>query len=158
MGSWLLLDNQSSTDIFKDASVLSDIREVNTTLVLHTSGGTLYTNKMGTYKGYGDVWYHPEALTNIISFAKARNNGYGVKHDDSLDEFTIMKNGTEIIFKRKQNLYVTPLQGATKLLRETRDVQLLNTVAELKSHYSKKEYENTLKAQDTFQKLVYPSI
>ena len=74
MASWLLLDNQSSTDIFKDKNVLKDIRDVNTTLVLHTSGGVLYTNKMGTLQGYSDMWYHLEALTNIISFAKARGN------------------------------------------------------------------------------------
>ena len=109
MNSWLLLDNQSSTDIFKNASVLSNIQEVDSTLVLHTSGGTVRTNKMGTYQGYGDVWYHPGALTNIISFAKAKNNGYSLHYDNSSDSFIIKKKNVSITFNRKHNLYVTSL-------------------------------------------------
>ena len=92
MGTWLLLDNQSSTDIFKDETALENIRKVNKTLMLHTSGGTIKTNMMGMYKGYRDVWYHPKALTNIISFANARNNGFKVNYDDVNDRFTIAKD------------------------------------------------------------------
>ena len=122
------------------------------------SGGVLHTKKMGTLQGYGDVWYHPEALTNIISFAKARGNGYKVNYDDLKDKFNIQNNNSNITFRRQENLYVTSLKDVTNKMDKRHGIQLLNTIAELKSHYTKKEYDNALKAQETYQKLGYPSI
>ena len=107
MGTWLLLDNQSSTDIFKDENILKNIQKVNKTLMLHTSGGTIKTNMMGTYKGYGDVWYHPKALTNMISFGNAKNNGFKVNYDDVNDRFTIAKDARQLSFNRRENIYTS---------------------------------------------------
>ena len=35
-------------------------------LFLKTNGETLVTNKKGYLPGYGDVWYHKKAITNIL--------------------------------------------------------------------------------------------
>ncbi len=63
---WLLLDNQSTTDIFCSARVLTNIRKVNEILKFTLNGGVLYASEKGYLNGYGDVWYHPDAITNIL--------------------------------------------------------------------------------------------
>ena len=88
------------------------------------SGDVLHTNKMGTLQGYGDIWYHPEALTNIISFAKARGNGYKVNYDDVNDEFNIQNKNSNITFKRQENLYITSLKDVTTKMAKTRFTSL----------------------------------
>jgi hypothetical protein len=37
---------------------------------LSTNGGELHTNLRATVKGFGEVWFHPKAITNIFSFAE----------------------------------------------------------------------------------------
>ena len=67
MRHWLLLDNQSTTDIFCEAKYLTNIKTVEATMKLSTNAGTLIINQQGYFPGYGMVWYHRSAMTNILS-------------------------------------------------------------------------------------------
>ena len=44
MKKWILLDNQSTTDIFCEKNILKNIRKVDETLKLHSNGGILVSN------------------------------------------------------------------------------------------------------------------
>ena len=59
--SWVLLDTQSSCDIFKNENLLENVQSCEGAgLKLVSNGnGVLETKMKGTVKGYGHVWYHP---------------------------------------------------------------------------------------------------
>jgi len=76
--TWLLLDNQSTVDIFNNASMLKNIRKSITTMNIHCNAGIASTSMVGGLPGYGTVWYHPEGITNILSLARIIEKGYHV--------------------------------------------------------------------------------
>jgi hypothetical protein len=59
MKDQLLLDNQSTTDIFANAKYLKNIRATNRTLSLVSNGGVLEMNLVAEFPGYSTVWYDP---------------------------------------------------------------------------------------------------
>ena len=66
MRSWILLDNQSTTDIFCNKDLLKNIHKSKDSTEIVTNSGILSTSLKGTLEDYGEVWYHPEAITNIL--------------------------------------------------------------------------------------------
>ena len=59
---------------FCNTNVLKNIHGMSDILHLDTNGGTLKTNKKGVLKNYGEVWYSPEAITNILSLKNIIKN------------------------------------------------------------------------------------
>ena len=69
MKEWILLDNQSSVDLFCNPNLVKDIHESKETLFLHTNDGVIKTNMKATVPGYGVVWFDAQAMTNVFCFA-----------------------------------------------------------------------------------------
>jgi len=65
--SWILLDSQSTVDVFCNRKPLSNIRYAKRTLILYCNTRKAIVSKKGDLKGYGTVWYHPEGITTILS-------------------------------------------------------------------------------------------
>ena len=65
--SWILLDSQSTVDMFCNPKMLGNIWEAKRHLVLHCNAGTVLVTMKGDLKGYGTVWYHPTGIANILS-------------------------------------------------------------------------------------------
>ena len=74
--SWVLLDTQSSCNIFNNRMLLENIQiKEGIGLTPHSNGdGTIETNMTGIITGYGEVWYHPQSLANIMSFANVQSS------------------------------------------------------------------------------------
>jgi hypothetical protein len=66
---WILLDSQSTTDAFSNPDLLHDIHEVRGSLTIHTQASKAVTILRGTLPGYGEVWYCPDGIANILSLA-----------------------------------------------------------------------------------------
>ena len=56
LGSWILLDSQSTVDVFSNPKLLSNIRDAKRSLTLYCNAGKAIINKKGDLKGYGTVW------------------------------------------------------------------------------------------------------
>ena len=53
---YILLDNQSTVDVFYNEQMLKNIHESGATINIHTNAGSSRTSLQGHLPGYGDVW------------------------------------------------------------------------------------------------------
>ena len=63
MKLWVLLDSESTTDIFGESKYLTGIQIVSTLL-------KLMTNRLHL-KNYGNVWYHPRFIKQLPKSEKS---------------------------------------------------------------------------------------
>ena len=66
MKSWILLNSKSTTYIFVESKYLTNVKTVPTTLKLMNNGISFPTNQLVRFRKYGNVWYHPKAMGNIL--------------------------------------------------------------------------------------------
>jgi hypothetical protein len=102
--TWVLLDNQSTADAYSNPDLLVDIHEVKGSLTIHTQAGKAVTKLRGTVPGYGEVWFCPEGIANILSLANV-SKSRSVKFDSKNgNQFEVTKNdgSTKRIFKQSQ--------------------------------------------------------
>ena len=139
---WILLDNQSTVDIFRDGSLLKNKREVRGSLTVHCNAGTVKTNWVGDLPGYGTVWWHRGGIANILSFAKVVDR-YEVefgKHTNYRFKVTKANGEVRYFIRSERGLYYLDAGGSDA-------AALINTVAENKSKYSTRDYNRALQAR-----------
>ena len=130
--TWILLDNQATTNIFGNANLLNDIHEVTTPLHIHGITGVLMIKQQGTLPGHGTVWYHPQVSVNIISMAKFKQQ-YHITYDSGKDNaFIVKEHGntqTKYIFHESDDgLYYHEVNNTQQIY--------ITTVTENKQKYS----------------------
>jgi hypothetical protein len=141
--SWILLDNQSEVDVFHNADLLKNIRTGDGRMDIHCNAGVTSTNLIGDLPGYGQVWYHPNGIANILSLKRVKTRGHCVTYDSSkANEFHVYKADESIhIFKESpRGLYYSDTS-----IREAGTL-LVNTVDHNKSKYTKRDYSRAVLA------------
>ena len=148
---WILLDNQSTTDVFCNNNLLNNIRSTNESLKMITNGGEFTTQNKGTLKNYGDVWYDNKAVTNILSLANMVKK-YRVTYDSAKgDRFVVHKPDSLVYFNRSKN-------GLYYHDTKQRDLCLLNTVKENETYYTQRQIERAKLTRKIYGMVGYPSI
>ena len=72
--SWVLLNNQSTCDIFANEKLLTNILNADGYMELATQAGSITTNMVGDLPGYGTVWFHPNGIANILALVNVKKN------------------------------------------------------------------------------------
>ena len=65
---WILIDNQSTVNIFWNVMFLVNVRKTKKKLELHTNVGSTISDEIGELPGVGTVWVHRNGIANILSF------------------------------------------------------------------------------------------
>ena len=96
--TWILLDSQSTIDVFSNGALLNKIRRVKTTMHIRCNAGVKSTNLRGHLSGYGWVWYFPDGIANILSLSRVKEK-YRVTFDSASDNsFHVHKPGKILKF------------------------------------------------------------
>ena len=171
--TWILLDNQSTVDVFYNAELLTNIRIGNGSMDIHCNAGIASTNQVGELNGYGTVWYHPDGIANILSLSRVKEQGYRVVYDsEGGNHFKVIKSdGTIRTFSEsKRGLYYLDTSNDSKdNSHEDEDEEeeeeddghpettLINTVADNCSKYTNRAYLRATTARRIQQMIGRPS-
>ena len=154
--NWILLDNQSTIDIFHNKAFLKNIRPAARDIIVHTNAGTTRTKLVGDLPGYGVVYYEPKGIANILSLARVKDRFQVTFDSSSGNTFVVTKpDGSRKLFQQSQSgLYFfsarLPSHGHTF-------VDVVETVAGNKSKYSNEDYSRALKVRQLQQAVGRPS-
>ena len=130
--TWILLDSQSTIDVFSNADLLSNIHPINTTMHIKCNAGTKSTNLRGFLSGYGWVWFFPAGIANILSLSRVKEK-FRVTYDSATDNaFLVHKEGRVLKFQEAtRRLYF--FDTATK---DDESTMLVTTVDDNMSKFS----------------------
>ena len=114
---WVSLDSQSTADASSNLDLLTDIHEVKGSLTIHThqQAGKTVTKLRGTVPVYGEVWYCPKGIANILLLAnvsKTRSIKFNSINGNQFEVTT--NNGTKRIFKQLQHSLYYDNMGVPK--------------------------------------------
>ena len=148
--NWIILDTGSTTDIFCNDKLLSDIHETDQTITIHCNAGTCVTNKVGTLSGYGEVWFSEQAIANILSLANVSKRYPVVYNSKEARGFVVMKPDRKVVFHQSP-------QGLFYHDTTNRAVMLVNTVHENMEGFTKRQVERAKAARRALGMVGYPS-
>jgi hypothetical protein len=111
---WVLLDSQSTTDAFSNPNLLTGIHEVRGSLTIHTQAGKAVTKLRGTLPGYGEVWFCPDGIANILSLARVAKSRLVTFDSTNGNQFAVTKeDGDKRIFQQSEHgLYYYDMRTA----------------------------------------------
>ena len=154
----MILDSGSSTHLFCNKDWLRNISHGKTPVELNTNAGAITVHKVGTLPEFGEVPFHQDALTNIVSLAKLSDK-YRVTYDSNKeDAFFVHTPEKTVRFARNSaNLYAhKPTHLSPN--KTTKHYSHLQTVAENMKFHTPREIKKAKMARELLATLGTPSI
>jgi len=155
----VLIDSQTTHDVFCNKKYVTDIRRAKRDLVLSTNGGGMRISQEADVPGLypvgcdSKVYYDTRAITNILSF-KNLVKKYRITYDSDEDmAFTVHRSNhglTDLKFvmhKCGLHMYVHPVQGGT----------FVQTVEDNKKLFTKSQIARATEARGYYEALLCPS-
>jgi hypothetical protein len=147
---WILLDSQSTADILCNPNLLTNIRYAGKSINIHCNAGTSIAIQVGTLKNYGEVWFNPNVIVNILSLARVKEK-YPVRYDsDEVNQFVVVQPHKQIVFQQS---------GSGLYYHDTTDraVVMVNTVGNNREGFTNRAYSKAKQARRAIGMLGYPS-
>ena len=146
---WILLDNQSTVDVFTNRRLLKNIRRSNKNMFIHCTAGVTKPNLIGDLPGYGTVWYHPDGIANILSLSKVKEKYRAIFDSDISNQFVVHRaDGTQRLFQQSsRGLYFLDTSLTPQPTSGTNGTVLVTTVADNANSLSNADYAQAVLAR-----------
>ena len=143
----ILCDNQATVSVFHQLGLITNVRKAQRPINLSGIGGSILVDQVGDFGQFGQVYYHPRALANILCFHDLASK-YHVSYDSSkVDAFVVTTPKRVVTFKSKGKLYVyNPRHDKTD--DNDNEMALVQTVEGNKLPYTKREIADAEGARD----------
>ena len=161
----ILLDTGSSCSVFKTKSLLRNIHRGKGSIRAFTNGGYQDSFDRGTLPGFFDVWYNPDSMLNILSFAEvaahfrivtdtARSDSIFVYLSDAAKpiEFKMLRNGL-YFFDAKNGLASVTAKNAITFY----PYNFAQIVSENKKNFTRREIQGADDAKELYKSIGMPS-
>ena len=136
--TWILLDSQSTVDVFHNKAMLRDVQAVGHRMYIHCNAGTVWTDQQGVLPGYGRVWYCPKAIANILSLHNVSRRYRVTYNSREGNEFVVLRDDGVVanVFKMSDSgLFYYDVSA----VKDEDAAVLVNTVSDNKTRYTRAE-------------------
>jgi hypothetical protein len=151
----ILLDSQSTMDLFCNAYLVSKTCKSTTSMRLKSNGGIMVVTRKATMPGYNkDFWFSTRAITNIIALSNLIQQ-YRVTYDSD-DKMCVVhresqgKPNMEFLMHKCGLHYYDP--------RNKNHIAFVNPVSENKKGFTKRQIKNAELSRTLYKTLSYPSM
>ena len=137
---WVSLDNPSTAHMFCNSKHLKLMCTAKGGSHIDANGGVLKCNQQGTCQNAGDVWCHPDAVANMLSFSLVEGLCHTACDNECKDVLVAHKTSGETVgFANcgRGSHHMDPT-----LIRTT----LVNTVREMRGHFTPQQCTRAMKA------------
>ena len=94
--TWIMLDSQSTIDVFCNKKLLTWIHATKTTMNIKCNARVTRTNLRGHLSGYGLVCFFPDGIGNILSMSRVKEK-FRATYDIVTDNSFQVHKGEEIL-------------------------------------------------------------
>jgi hypothetical protein len=149
----LLLDSQSTMDLFCNPKLVQDIVKANKKLTVRSNGSELLVAHQATVRGYKQpVWYDENALTNIVALSNVIKQ-YRVTYDSVDQQFVVHRQ-----HEGKPDMEFKMHYSGLHYYDPKDNLVFIQTVSDNKKNYTKRQVSGAERARALYATLGYPSM
>jgi hypothetical protein len=154
----ILLDSQSTMDLFCNTALLSKISKISksrSNMQLKSNVGTMVITRKATMEGYSKtVWFITRAITNIIALRNLIDQYRVTYYSDDL--MFVVHRESESKSNMEFKMHKSGLHSYD--LRKEHHMTFVNTVSENNTGFTKRQIKCAEIAQNLYKTLSYPSM